>query len=168
MNPRLKAYLQLCRPANLPTAAADILAGMSISGLFAGLGVFELPIVDLPPFFMLIMASVFLYAGGVVLNDVFDVEIDKIERPERPIPSGVVPLKMAGLFGSILLLVGICLAFLVNRDCGLISILLALAILSYDKFAKHHAFLGPLNMGVCRGLNLLMGISLLNKKCSIK
>lgn len=162
MNPRLKAYLQLCRPANLPTAAADILAGMSISGLFAGLGVFELPIVDLPPFFMLIMASVFLYGGGVVLNDVFDVEIDKIERPERPIPSGVVPLKMAGLFGSILLLVGICLAFLVNRDCGLISILLALAILSYDKFAKHHAFLGPLNMGVCRGLNLLMGISLLN------
>ena len=99
MNPRLKAYLQLCRPANLPTAVADILAGMSISGLFAGLEVFEIPIVDLLPFLMLIMASVFLYAGGVVLNDVFDVEIDKIERPERPIPSGIVPLRKAGLFG---------------------------------------------------------------------
>lgn len=162
MGPRLKAYLQLCRPANLPTAAADILAGMSISGLFAGLGAFDIPAVDFYPAFMLIMASVFLYAGGVVLNDVFDMEIDKVERPERPIPSGIVPLGKARSFGFGLLLVGIYFAFLANIDSGIISIFLALAILSYDRFAKHHAFFGPLNMGVCRGLNLLMGISLLN------
>ncbi|MBA4744617.1 MAG: UbiA-like protein EboC [Muricauda sp.] len=162
MGPRVKAYLQLCRPPNLPTAAADILAGMSISGLFAGIGAFAIPTVDLFPFFMLILASVFLYAGGVVLNDVFDIAIDKVERPERPIPSGVVPLGKAKSFGFGLLLVGIYFAFLVNVNSGIISIFLALAILSYDKFAKHHAFFGPLNMGICRGLNLLMGISLLN------
>ena len=162
MSPKLKAYLQLCRPPNLPTAAADIFAGISIAGLFAGLDAFEIPHSNFFPAFILIMASVFLYAGGVVLNDVFDIEIDKVERPERPIPSGVVPLWKARLFGFILLLVGISLAFLVNKTCGLISIFLAVAILSYDKFAKHHAFLGPLNMGVCRGLNLLLGISLLN------
>ncbi len=162
MGSRLKAYLQLCRPANLPTAAADIVAGISIAGFFAGLSAFEIPHSNFLPALILILASVFLYAGGVVLNDVFDIEIDKVERPERPIPSGVVPLGKATLFGFVLLLVGICLAFLTNTTCGLISIVLALAILSYDKFAKHHAFLGPLNMGVCRGLNLLMGISLLN------
>ncbi len=162
MGPRLKAYLQLCRPANLPTAAADILAGISISGLFAGLGAFEIPDINFLPALTLVMASVFLYAGGVVLNDVFDIEIDKVERPERPIPSGMVPLGKAGMFGFVLLLVGICLAFLADQQSGLVSIFLALAILCYDKFAKHHAILGPLNMGVCRGLNLLMGISLLN------
>lgn len=162
MSPKLKAYLQLCRPANLPTAAADIFAGISIAGLFAGLSAFEIPHSNFFPALILIMASVFLYAGGVVLNDVFDIEIDTVERPERPIPSGVVPLGNARLFGFILLLTGIGLAFLANRESGFISIFLAVAILSYDKFAKHHAFLGPLNMGVCRGLNLLMGISLLN------
>ncbi len=162
MSPRLKAYFQLCRPANLPTAAADIVAGISIAGLFAGLGAFEVPDSNFFPALILILASVFLYAGGVVLNDVFDIEIDKVERPERPIPSGVVILGNARWFGLILLLVGIGLAFLANRESGIIAIFLAVAILSYDKFAKHHAFLGPLNMGICRGLNLLMGISLLN------
>ncbi len=160
MGPRLKAYLQLCRPANLPTAAADIIAGMSISGLFVGLSAFEFPL-DIPfSALLLIMASVFLYAGGVILNDVFDIEIDKVERPERPIPSGVVPLGNASLFGFILLVIGIGLAFLANMLSGYVSVLLAIAILSYDKYAKHHSFFGPLNMGVCRGLNLLMGITL--------
>ena len=162
MGPRLKAYLQLCRPANLPTAAADILAGISISGLFAGVGAFKIPVVDLFPFLMLILASVFLYAGGVVLNDVFDLAIDEVERPERPIPSGIVSLGKARSFGFALLLVGIYFAFLANINSGIISVFLAVSILSYDKFAKHHAVLGPLNMGICRGLNLLMGISLLN------
>ena len=37
--------------------------------------------------------------------------------------------------------------------------MLVLAILSYDYKAKHHTFFGPLNMGVCRGLNLLLGMS---------
>lgn len=161
MNPRLKAYLQLCRPANLPTAAADILAGMAISGLFAIDGVFQLPQVAVLPFILLVVASVFLYAGGVVLNDVFDIEIDRVERPERPIPSGVVPLGKARSLGFVLLAVGIGLAFLVKITSGTIAIFLALAILSYDKFAKHHPIMGPLNMGICRGLNLLMGISIL-------
>lgn len=158
MGPRLKAYLQLCRPANLPTAAADIIAGISISGLFMGLSAFDVPF----SVFLLIMVSVFLYAGGVVLNDVFDIEIDKVERPERPIPSGVVPLGKASLFGFILLIIGIGLAFLANTLSGYVAVLLALAILSYDKYAKHHSFFGPLNMGICRGLNLLMGITLFN------
>ncbi|MFD2101515.1 UbiA-like protein EboC [Flagellimonas iocasae] len=162
MGPRLKAYFQLCRPANLPTAAADIIAGISIAGLFAHLDAFQLPVVGSFLFIPLILASVFLYAGGVVLNDVFDIEIDKVERPERPIPSGVVPLGNARAFGFVLLFIGIGLAFLVNNICGIVSVFLAISILSYDKFAKHHAFFGPLNMGICRGLNLFMGISLLN------
>lgn len=161
MSPRLKAYLQLCRPANLPTAAADVLAGTAISGLFAVEGAFQLADIAVLPFLLLVMASVFLYAGGVVLNDVFDIEIDRVERPERPIPSGLVPLGKARSLGFVLLAVGIGLAFFVGKTTGLIAVFLALSILSYDKFAKHHPILGPLNMGVCRGLNLLMGISLL-------
>lgn len=159
MNPVVKGYLQLARPANLPTAAADILAGVAIAGVVSS-QVFGLPV------FYLVFSSVFLYAGGVVLNDVFDAELDKIERPERPIPSGLIPLKSAALFGVLLLLVGIVLAFLVQRSSGIIAMALAVAIVLYDGFSKKYSFLGPLNMGLCRGLNLILGMSVLGQSAN--
>lgn len=110
---------------------------------------------------LLVLASVFLYAGGVVLNDVFDYELDKLERPERPIPSGAVPLKAARLFGFLLLFLGILLAGLVHYYGLLIALVLGISIVTYDYYSKKSPFLGPLNMGVCRGLNLLLGISIL-------
>ena len=158
MNPVLKGYLILARPANLPSAAADIIAGTSIAGAFALLPMTDVLTLD---FIALVFASVFLYAGGVVLNDVFDVEIDRAERPERPIPSNLIPFKRAAFYGAVLLLLGIVLAFTVNATCGIIAFSLALAILSYDAFAKKHPFFGPLNMGICRGLNLLLGMAIL-------
>ena len=153
MNGVLKGYLRLMRPANLPTAAADILAGAAIAGFVshtsAGL-----------PLLYLVMASILLYAGGVVLNDVFDYKLDRLERPERPIPSGLIPLKSAAFFGFILLLAGVAFAFVTGRLSGLIAIILAGTIILYNSFSKKHGFLGPLNMGLCRGLNLILGMSI--------
>lgn len=158
MSSVLIGYLRLMRPANLPTAAADIFAGVALAGLFSA-STNVLPIVI--PILFLIFSSIFLYAGGVVLNDVFDVEVDKIERPERSLPSGLIPLRSAAFFGAILLLIGIALAFLVNNLSGIIAILLAFSIVLYDGYSKKYSFLGPLNMGLCRSLNLLLGVSIL-------
>lgn len=116
---------------------------------------------------LLCLASVFLYAGGVVLNDVFDFEIDKEERPERPIPRGIVSRQSAARFGAILLIIGLGFAFLVNNLCGLIALLLAMSILLYDGYSKKYNFIGPLNMGVCRGLNLLMGMAIAGQLHSV-
>lgn len=154
MNSVLKGYLQLMRPANLPTAAADIFAGAAIAGVLVA----SFPILAL---LFLVFSSVFLYAGGVVLNDVFDFNLDKIERPERPIPSGLIPLKSAAFFGGLLLIIGIVLAFLVHQLSGYIALALAGSIVLYDSFSKRNGFLGPLNMGLCRALNLILGMSVL-------
>lgn len=143
------------RPPNLPTAAADIITGAAIVGVFA-----EHWMTFPYNFIILIVASILLYAGGVVLNDVFDHKIDAIERPERPIPSGIVPFRTAAILGGSLLVLGVLLSFKCNRDAGMVSIVLASAILLYDARAKHHSFFGPLVMGSCRGLNLLLGMSL--------
>lgn len=151
----LKALLSLTRPANLVTAVADVLAGIAIAGYFT------IPNFDLVPIGWLCLATIGLYGGGVVFNDVFDAELDAVERPERPIPSGVVSKQTATLLGSVLLVAGIGLAFLVNQTAGLLAIATAVAALVYDRFGKHHNLLGPLNMGLCRGLNLLLGISLI-------
>ncbi len=156
MNSVLKGYLQLMRPANLPTAAADILAGAAIAGIL-------LTSFPLLPLLFLVGASVLLYAGGVVLNDVFDFNLDTIERPERPLPSGLIKLRSAAIFGGALLVGGILLAFRVNELCGYIAAVLACAIVTYDGFSKNYNFLGPLNMGFCRSLNLFLGMAVLGE-----
>ncbi|MGI9549896.1 MAG: UbiA-like protein EboC [Aurantibacter sp.] len=152
----LRGYLRLMRPANLPTAAADIFAGVAIAGFVSGTSSW-LPVT------FLALASVFLYGGGVVLNDVFDSDLDRIERPERPIPSGLIPLKSAAFFGSVLLLIGILFALLVHLLSGIIALALAFLIVLYDAYSKKHGFWGPFNMGLCRGLNLILGMSVLGE-----
>lgn len=142
------------RPANLVTAISDVLAGVSIALLFVPDG----STLDGSVLIALIIATVGLYGGGVVFNDVFDAELDARERPERPIPSGRVSIRGAAGLGSILFLIGVMAAGTV----GMLPLQIALAIvvmcLVYDKWAKHHAIAGPLAMGLCRGLNLLLGM----------
>ncbi|GBF41739.1 polyprenyltransferase [Leptospira ellinghausenii] len=145
-----KSYLILLRPANLVTAVADILAGMAIVSF---------PWVKGGS--LLILASICLYAGGVVLNDYFDRNIDSIERPERPIPSGKVPSKHALYMGIFLFGMGLLFSFLYSEISFIISISIVVFVITYNRFAKHHLVLGPFVMGLCRGLNLVLGMTIL-------
>lgn len=147
-------FVRLARPANVVTAIADILAGVAISGYLSNDA-------SLSPVLWLALSTAALYGGGVVLNDFFDAPIDKLERPERPIPRGVVSLKEAAFFGVTLLAIGIASAYVVSGISALLALSIALAAVVYDKWAKHSSVLGPLTMGLCRGLNLLLGISII-------
>lgn len=147
----LKPYLQLTRPANLVTALTDILAGMAIA---------QFTFSDTSPALLLI-STLGLYGGGVVMNDVFDAKLDSIERPERPIPSGKVPLPAAATLGITLLLFGILTAGFFNVQSGMIAVVIAMLTILYNRFAKHHVFFGPVTMGMCRGGNLILGMSVL-------
>jgi len=154
---RTKAFLQLMRPANIVTSVSDVLAGIAISGFFFA---HSFNTNQILPVLLLCISTIGLYGGGVVFNDIFDARLDSIERPERPVPSGIVTIKEATTLGIILLLVGIVGAFAYNFFSGLIAFIIAIAAVVYDKWGKHHAIFGPINMGLCRGLNLLLGISI--------
>jgi 4-hydroxybenzoate polyprenyltransferase len=157
LQPKFKALLQLTRPANIITAIADIMLGFAISG-----SVLSLELITFDKLGWLVLATIGLYGGGVVFNDVFDVKLDAIERPERPIPSGIISKGEASILGAILLLIGIFSAFFVSPLSGYIAIAIASLALLYDAYSKHHVFFGPLNMGACRAGNLLLGISAVN------
>lgn len=144
-----RAFLELIRPANVATSLADVLAGNAI----AGLGGWR-------PLAWLLLATAALYAGGVVLNDVFDRNIDRVERPERPIPSGRVTTAAAATFGAILLAAGILAARLASSESFIVALLLAATILLYDAWGKRQRLFGPVNMGACRGLNLILGMTI--------
>jgi 4-hydroxybenzoate polyprenyltransferase len=147
----IKTYLQLVRLPNLFTAAADSLAGWLLVG-----GSLAEP----RGWLALTLASVGIYAGGVVLNDVFDAEVDRRERPERPIPSGRVSRGGAAALGIALQALGMLLAVASGtRHGATLAALLVGCVLAYDAGLKHTP-LGPEVMGACRGLNLLLGASL--------
>jgi len=152
----VKSYLQLMRPANIMTAITDVLAGAAIARLYS-----DAP--DGAPewsaLFLLTLSTIGLYGGGVVFNDVFDAELDAKERPERPIPSGKVSRRNASLLGIGLFLIGVVAAGLAGMLSGAIAVAVVMMCLVYDRWAKHHGMAGPLAMGLCRGLNLLLGIS---------
>lgn len=145
---RARAWLQLLRPANVVTAFADVLAGWAVAGLAPSAGLA-----------WLLGSTACLYAGGVVLNDVFDRHLDALERPERPIPSGKISPTTAGSIGVGLLLVGILAAAGGGATPALVATGIAIAVLIYDGWGKHRVLLGPVNMGLCRALNLGLGIS---------
>ncbi|MEH1826040.1 MAG: UbiA-like protein EboC [Nostoc sp.] len=157
-----RGYLELMRPANIVTAWADILVGFAASGsgiIFTKLINGEASFAVLIPLSWLLLATTGLYGGGIVFNDVFDAKLDAKERPNRAIPSGRVSRQNATLLGSILFIIGIIAAFQVSLLSAAIATFITLSSLLYDSLAKHHPFFGPLNMGLCRGSNLLLGVS---------
>ncbi|MET3113379.1 4-hydroxybenzoate polyprenyltransferase [Pedobacter sp. CG_S7] len=151
---KILGYIRLMRPANVVTSVADVLAGIAISGYFLGAESYL-------PVLLLCISTIGLYGGGIIFNDVFDAALDKVERPERSIPSGLITVKEAVVFGAAFFAVGVIAAGLINPVSLAISLLIVVACLTYNKWMKHHFILGPLNMGLCRGLNLLLGISIL-------
>ncbi len=154
---RLRPYLQLVRLPNVFTAMADIGLGALATASLPG---------RWPTFVLLLLASSCLYCGGMVWNDFFDVEQDRRERPNRPLPSGRVSRRRAARFGAALLAAGVLFAALAgwSKPEGgaatppLLATLLVATILLYDGVLKP-TWAGPVAMGTCRFLNVLLGLS---------
>jgi 4-hydroxybenzoate polyprenyltransferase len=151
----VKAYLQLIRAPNLFTAAADAAAGFTLMAAVDGT-------LDRPHWLRLaaLMAiSAALYASGVVFNDCLDADKDRAHRPDRPIPSGAVPLPRAFLLGALLT----CGALLAAMFLGLVTVLyatlLVIAIWLYNGAFRRWAISGALGLGLCRFLNMQLGMS---------
>src|SRR5690606_38633352 len=134
----MKPYLQLMRPANVVTAVSDVLAGIAISLLFVPEGA----TLDWSVLLALIIATIGLYGGGVVFNDVFDADLDARERPERPIPSGKVSVVGATRLAIALFLIGVVAAGILGGLPAVIASSIVVMCLFYDKWAKHHPIAG--------------------------
>ena len=161
----LVAWARLARISNLPTAWSNILMGYAIAVNLADGDpdhVFRLAV--------LLIISSCMYSGGMVLNDVFDVARDRLERPERVLPKGLIPVRRARLAGWLLLVTGVLVSFAAwlggmkgeatspLTSWPMLVIALAAAILAYNAGGKR-TFLGPGLMGCCRMLNVLLGAS---------
>ncbi len=119
---------------------------------------------DGPLLGLLVIISALLYMAGMVLNDVFDAENDAQERPQRPIPSGRVSLSTARSVGWQMLAIAVIAGWLLSIRVGdlrpaVVATVLTGCVFLYDGLLKRTP-VGPLAMGVCRMLNVLLGMSL--------
>jgi 4-hydroxybenzoate polyprenyltransferase len=161
MSTRLIPFLQLIRAPATPTTASNILMGYLLAN-----GSWS-PIL---PLLALLVASIAIYSAGMILNDVADADEDRALRPLRPIPSGRVSLVEARRWGWSLLFTGVAASFVAGAfaqrikgvddwwRAGAVTCVLAALVIAYD-FGLKRTPIGPVFMGACRALNVLLGMS---------
>ena len=169
----LRLFLRLGRVSNLPTVWSNVVAGAVLSGV-------EPPIAVLG---LLVVAMSSVYVAGMFLNDAFDREIDAKERPERPIPSGLISARTVFVWGFGLLVFGVGLVAV--QALGLVAVqalgfsgqprpwavlgscALGGLVVAYDAHHKKNPW-SPLLMAMCRVLvYCVAGYSLTNTPSSM-
>ena len=150
-----KNYLLLVRFPNLFTLPSNILLG------FVLVTTFTLTITSAVQILILVAISTLLYCVGLVLNDLFDYEIDKKERPNRPLASGKISRKIAIIIVTTFTAMALILSLLVSVTTFGISVLLLVIIFGYDKYLKN-TNAGPFTIAAARVTNVILGSSSAN------
>ncbi len=142
------AWARLLRLPNLLTVPGDPLAGF----LLVTRGYDNL----LPGLWAAVAGTLF-YAAGLIINDLCDIETDRRERPERPLPSGQIRPPVAVIAALLLLGVGQGFVCRLDPQAWWIGFMLVMTIFLYNLGFKGIPGLGALTMGACRGLSVMLG-----------
>ena len=139
-------HIKLLRPLNVFTSGLAMLIASAILGTLQ-----ELDTV------ILVMVVVMSFAGAAnALNDVVDFEIDKINRPMRPLPSGNVKKQTALILSIILFFIGTLLCLELSGSAKVIGILIAMPLMVlYSKYLKGIPLLGNITIAFILGLSFL-------------
>lgn len=128
---RLAGFITITRPINSFVAGlAAIVAYLIDTGTV------------IPESLLLFFIVALITAAGNVINDFFDAEIDAINRPDRPIPSGSVSRGAARGFAITLFLAGILVSFFTNPLCVGIAIFNVVLLIAYAAKLKSTPFIG--------------------------
>jgi len=148
-------YVKLMRPVNcLMTSVAVFIGGLLVSAAA------PFPWLDR---IAIAMGAAFMIAGaGNAINDYLDVDADKINRPRRPIPSGMVYKRSALVFSITLFLIGITLAGIINWVTFAIAILNSFILIIYSTHLQNKMFMGNVAISYLVASGFLFGGAALN------
>ena len=154
---KFKDAIEISRPINCLMGALTVVIGLLNTRLNVPLEKFTINII------LGVFTYIFIAASGNVINDIYDIEIDKINRPERPIPRGSISLKQAKKLFFLFLGIAIILSLLNTLILSLTFINLALLIFFgfiawvYAKWGKKSGFLGNIIVGISYSIGLVYG-----------
>lgn len=142
---RMRDWAELLRLPALFSVPGDALAGTAATGASPNSRTL-----------LAIGSSLCLYEAGMALNDWADRDVDAVERPHRPLPSGRIRPAAALTAACALTGAGLALAAGAGRPALAVAAPLAATVWAYDLGLKHTPA-GPVAMGAARGLDLLLG-----------
>lgn len=159
---RIKDAFEILRPINCLMGSLTIIIGL----LNTKIGIpFEQLVINL---IFGVITYFFLAGSGMVINDIYDIEIDKINRPTRPIPRGAISLRQAKLLYTLYFLTGISLSIInsIIFNLGMLNILIAILFgfigWIYAKWGKKSGFLGNVIVSISFSIGMLYGAILNN------
>jgi 4-hydroxybenzoate polyprenyltransferase len=149
-----RQYIILVRLPNIFSAVSNILPGYftivtAVSSSFINTNILV----------GLMISSSLLYLAGVVFNDYFDIEIDKKERPTRPLPSGKISKRKALTIAILSIITANVLSLAISWTSFIVVAILTIIIIAYDCRLKHNTITGPITMGLARFVNVILGAS---------
>jgi len=103
------------------------------------------------------IVSSFLTASSMVINDIVDLDIDRINAPDRPLPSGMISKRSALIFGGFLTILGIAAAIPLSIYAVVIAVLTFIVSLSYNLYGKKIGLPGNMMVSFCVAVPFLFG-----------
>jgi geranylgeranylglycerol-phosphate geranylgeranyltransferase len=107
--------------------------------------------------FLAALSAALTAASGNIINDIFDIEIDKINRPDRPIPSNKIVIKEAYIYYFVLVVVSIGISVLVSVPAFLIVSFSHFLLFIYSKLLKQIPLAGNILISFLTGLVFIFG-----------
>ena len=145
---KLKAFVQLSRPVNIFITLASIPAGCWIAGGTTS---------DSLIIFLAALTGALVMAGANAVNDSFDIEIDRINRPRRPLPLGVLTQRNARQMWFIVSITAICINVFINFLALLIVIFAIILLYYYSARLKRTIVAGNVVVGLMTGMTFIYG-----------
>jgi len=145
---KIIAFVQLSRPINIFITLASIPVACWIAG-----GMMHDSLIIL----LAALTGVLVTAGANALNDSFDIEIDRINRPNRPLPLGVLTQRNAQQMWFIVSLSAICINVFINPLALLIVIFAVVLLYYYSARLKRTIIAGNIVVGLMTGMAFIYG-----------
>ena len=142
----LLAALEIARPQNCAIAFASVLLG-------GWLGIHILS----PPLLLAALTAALITGGGNVHNDLCDIETDRINRPDRPLPSGRLPIRAARAEAFGLFAAGVGFSLLLPLSSLAIALVATAGLALYNTHLKRVPLAGNLLVGLLGGLAFIYG-----------
>ena len=145
---KLKAILKLTRPVNATITFISVI----IAAFICSAGE-----ISWNPVLLASFSAAFTLAAGNIINDIFDIEIDKVNRPDRQIPSGKITYKEAFVLYFIILLLSLILSWFINLAAFIIVVATTLLLFLYSKYLKRIPLAGNVVVAFLTGLVFIYG-----------
>jgi geranylgeranylglycerol-phosphate geranylgeranyltransferase len=143
----IKGAFNLIRPLN---------AAITMVAVYAA-GIISFPSYYSPKLILAVIASAFIAAFGNIINDIFDLELDRKAKPFRPLPSGEIGIVAARVFAVVCALMALILSISISNHCLLIASIALILLTFYTPYFKGLGFLGNALVAIVSALAFIYG-----------